>query len=365
MTMKMKIAKKTMKKTTKADRAGHTEVLSSSVSSDLLSEVARTLESAPSWILFSHLKLDGDALGTATALFEAGTALFDKRVRWMGPDPVPPSYFFLPHTDEYLAQKEYCFDSDADLYVFLDSANEDRGVKGLQNRSPSTVVLNIDHHGDNSLFGTLNCVDAKASSTSELLWHIMKTAGWTITPRIAECLYTGIVADTGGFTFGNTTATTHEVAADLLRRGVDPSRISSAMHQNRSVEGMRLWGLALTRIFCWGDHSQFALSWLAREDFNRTRALVSDTEMLVNQMLLIRGVRFVMLLMEDEDEIKVSFRSKEGIVTAASVAHRLGGGGHPRAAGARLPLPLDLNKVIPTLREVVEKAYAEWVAADR
>ena len=87
--------------------------------------------------------------------------------------------------------------------------------------------------------------------------------------------------------------------------------------------------------------------------------------MLVNQMLLIRGVRFVMLLMEDEDEIKVSFRSKEGIVTAASVAHRLGGGGHPRAAGARLPLPLDLDKVIPTLREVVEKAYAEWVAADR
>jgi phosphoesterase RecJ-like protein len=364
----MKTTTKTDSKTktptkAKANMAERVEVLSSSVSPDLLSEVARMLESAPSWILFSHLKLDGDALGTATALFEAGTALLDKRVRWMGPDPVPPSYFFLPHTDEYVVRKEYCFDSEDDLYVFLDSANEDRGVKGLQNRSPAAVVLNIDHHGDNSLFGTLNCVDAKASSTSELLWHIMRTGGWTVTPRIAECLYTGIVADTGGFTFGNTSATTHCVAADLLRRGVDPSRISSAMHQNRSPEGMRLWGLALERICCWGDNSQFALSWLAREDFKSTRALVSDTEMLVNQMLLIRGVRFAVLLMEDEEEVKVSFRSKEGIVTAASVAHRLGGGGHPRAAGAHLPLPVD--KVIPTVREVLENAYAEWAATDR
>ncbi|MDR2180136.1 MAG: bifunctional oligoribonuclease/PAP phosphatase NrnA [Synergistaceae bacterium] len=338
--------------------------LSLSVSPELLLEVARTLESAPSWVIFSHLKLDGDALGTATALFEAGTVLLNKRVRWVGPDPVPPSYFFLPHTDKYVAQKEYSFDSEDDLYIFLDSANEDRGVKGLQKRSPSTVVLNIDHHGDNSRFGTLNCVDSGVSSTSELLWHIMTAAGWTVTSPIAECLYTGIVADTGGFTFSNTTRTTHHVAADLLGRGADPTKISSSMHQNRSLEGMHLWGVALGRVCCWGDHSQFSMSWLAREDFKLTRALPSDTEMLVNQMLLIRGVRFAVLLTEDDEEkVKVSFRSKEGIVTAASVAHMLGGGGHPRAAGAHLSMPLD--KAILAVREILEKAYAEWVAADR
>ncbi|MDR1621792.1 MAG: bifunctional oligoribonuclease/PAP phosphatase NrnA [Synergistaceae bacterium] len=321
------------------------------------------LENGSSWILFSHLKLDGDALGTATALFEAGVSLLGKRVRWMGPDPVPPAYFFLPHTDEYVARKEYCFDSKDDLYVFLDSANEERGVKGLQNRSPETVVLNIDHHRDNSRFGTLNCVDPSVSSTSELLWHIMTTAGWGITPRIAECLYTGIIADTGGFTFSNTTPTTHRVAADLLNRGVDPTRINSSMHQNRSVEGMHLWGAALSHICCWGDEFQFAMSWLAREDFESTRAIPSDTEMLVNQMLLIRGVRFAVLLTEDEGEVKVSFRSKEGIVTASSVAHTLGGGGHPRASGARMPLPLE--KAIQTVREVVENVYAEWLSAGR
>jgi phosphoesterase RecJ-like protein len=321
------------------------------------------LENASSWVIFSHLKLDGDALGTATALFEAGRSLLNKRVRWMGPDPVPPSYSFLPHTDEYVIQKEYPFDDKDDLYVFLDSANEDRGVKGLQNRSSETVVLNIDHHKDNSRFGTLNCVDSTASSTAELLWHIMTAAGWTVTPRIAECLYTGILTDTGGFTFNNTTPTTHRVAADLLHRGVDPAKINSFIHQTRSLEGMHLWGLALERICCWGDKSQFSMSWLTREDFESTRAIVSDTEMLINQMLLIRGVRFAVLLMEDKDEVKVSFRSKEGIVAAASVAHILKGGGHPRAAGARLPLPLD--NALQTVREVVENAYAEWAAVDR
>jgi phosphoesterase RecJ-like protein len=365
MKMTMKIKKTAMEKAfseTKSKANMEGRVLSSSVSPDLLSEVARMLENASSWMIFSHLKLDGDALGTATALFEAGT-LLGKRVRWMGPDPVPPSYFFLPHTDEYVPQKEYRFDNKDDLYIFLDSANEDRGVKGLRDRSPETVVLNIDHHHDNSRFGTLNCVDATASSTAELLWHIMTAAGWTITPRIAECLYTGILTDTGGFTFGNTTPTTHRVASDLLSRSVDPPKINSFIHQTRSLEGMHLWGLALERIRCWGDKSQFSMSWLTQEDFKATRAIVSDTEMLVNQMLLIRGVRFAVLLMEDDGEIKASFRSKEGIVTAASVAHVLNGGGHPRAAGARLPLPLD--KAIQTVRKIVENAYAEWAAADR
>jgi phosphoesterase RecJ-like protein len=361
MAMKMK------KTTTKADpktKENETErILLSAVPSDLLLEAARMLENASSWAIFSHLKLDGDAIGAATALFEAGTALLGKQVRWIGPDPVPPAYFFLPHTDEYTAQKEYRFDSKDDLYVFLDSANEDRGVKGLQNRSPETTVLNIDHHKDNSRFGTLNCVDPGASSTSELLWHIMTEAGWPLTPRIAECLYTGIIADTGGFAFNNTTPTTHYVAADLLNRGVDPTRINTSIHQNRSVEGMHLWGVALSHIRCWGDKLQFAMSWLAREDFKSTRALVSDTEMLVNQMLLIRGVRFAALLTEDENEVKVSFRSKEGIITASAVAHVLGGGGHPRASGARLPLPLE--KAIQTAREVVENVYAEWISAGR
>ncbi|MDR1378866.1 MAG: DHH family phosphoesterase [Synergistaceae bacterium] len=332
------------------------------VSAKLLAEVARTLENASAWSLFSHMKLDGDALGTATALFEAGV-LQGKTIRWIGPDPVPPSYRFLPHVEEYVTQKEYRFDEKDRLYVFLDSANEDRGTRGLRDRSPSTFILNIDHHEDNSRFGTLNCVEPKASSTSELLWHVMKAGGWTITPHIAECLYTGIVADTGNFVFSNTTSTTHQVTADLLRRGVDPARIDAFLRQTRSLEGMHLWGVALGRICRWGEKNQFAMSWLTQEDFRLTKANASDTEMLVSQLLLIRDVRFAVLLTEEEREVKASFRSRAESVAASTVARALGGGGHPRASGAQLPPPLD--QAIRSVRETVEAAYAEWASSGR
>ncbi|MDR1048741.1 MAG: DHH family phosphoesterase [Synergistaceae bacterium] len=335
---------------------------------DLLLRVAQTLEAASLWRIFTHRKLDGDAIGSATALFEAG-ALRGKRVVWMGPDPVPPSYLFLVHADEYVIQKEYPFDSEDDLHIFLDSANEDRGIQGFRGRTPGASILNIDHHEDNTLYGTLNCVDPSVSSTSELIWRIMTEAGWTITPEIAECLYTGISADTGGFVFSNTTDLTHRAAADLVARGAVPVKIDTAMRQSRSLAGMHLWGTALSRITCWGEGQQFAMTWLTKEDFDRTEALASDTEMLVSQALLIRGVRFAVLLVEEEkaeeekSEVKVSFRSKEGTVAASTVARSLGGGGHPRASAAVLALPLD--QAIETIRRSVENAYAEWASADR
>jgi phosphoesterase RecJ-like protein len=330
---------------------------------DLLLQVARMLETASSWRIFSHRKLDGDAIGAATALFEAGK-LQGKHVVWMGPDPVPPSYFFLAHTGDYVAQKEYRFDSEDDLYIFLDSANENRGVAGLHARTPGASVLNIDHHEDNTRYGTLNCVDASASSTSELIWCVMTEAGWPITAGIAECIYTGISADTGGFVFSNTTERTHRAAADLVARGAVPVKIDTAMRQSRSLAGMHLWGVALSRITCWGENSQFAMTWLTLKDFEQTGAIVADTEMLVGQSLLIRGVRFAVLLMEEgKREVKVSFRSKEGTIAASAVAHALGGGGHPRASAAILALPLD--QAIETIRRSVDDAYAKWASADR
>ncbi|MDR1733137.1 MAG: bifunctional oligoribonuclease/PAP phosphatase NrnA [Synergistaceae bacterium] len=329
---------------------------------EVLSQVARTLSEAASWYIFSHMKLDGDALGSGSALFEAGL-LQGKNVRWTGPDPVPPSYDYLPNVENYRIQESYVFDSREILHIFLDSADEDRGVKGLRDaRLPHAFILNIDHHEDNSLFGTMNCVEPGVSSVAELLWHIMQAGGWNITPRVAEGLYTGIISDTGGFMYSNTSPETHRVAADLLCREVDPAKIDAALRQNRSLEGMHLWGLALSRICRFGVQSQIAMTWLSRKDFETTGAIVADTESLVNQLLLIQGVRFAAMVTEGEKDARVSFRSRAGAVTAASVARSLGGGGHPRAAGTTLPLPLE--DAIQIVRTTVENAYAEWFAAD-
>ncbi|MDR1875340.1 MAG: bifunctional oligoribonuclease/PAP phosphatase NrnA [Synergistaceae bacterium] len=331
------------------------------VSPELFSEVARVLSAAPSWVIFSHKKPDGDAVGSATALFEAGVTQ-NRRVRWMGPDPIPHFLEFLPHVEEYVVQDSCVFEGRDDLHVFLDSANEDRGVRGLKERAPDAVILNIDHHEDNSRFGTINCVEPGASSVAELLWHIMTAGGWSIAARVAECLYTGIVADTGGFMFSNTTPETHRVAADLLNRGANPSRVDTCLRQTRSLEGMHLWGAGLSRICRFGPEDQVAMSWLTRGDFEATNAVASDTDSLVGQLLLIRGVRFAVLITEGEHEARASFRSKEGALPAALVARAFGGGGHPRAAGATLPLPLEA--VLRNVRAALEDACAGWTVAD-
>ena len=334
------------------------------VSRKLMLKAARVLENASSWVIFSHIKLDGDAIGSSSALFEAGLTQ-GKRVRWVGVDPAPPNYFFLPHVKEYVIQKKYRFDKEDDLYIFLDSANENRGIKGLKEKSPKAVVLNIDHHEDNTRFGTLNCVDKGASSTSEVLWRIMTAANWPINQAIAECLYTGVATDTGWFSFSNTTSVTYLMAADLLNKGANPPKVDSCVRHNRSIEGTRLWGLALMRVSRWGEASQFAMTWLTRRDFAVTSAVAADTEMLVNHILMIQGVRFAVLLTEDDDakHVKISFRSKNATVTAASVARALGGGGHPKAAGAQLAYPL--ADAIQIVQNTVEKVYAEWAFADR
>ena len=326
-------------------------------------EVSALLRAFSRWTLFIHQKADGDAVGSASALFEAG-ALLGRRVRWMGPDAsLPMPYRFLPHTDEYLSCEELAFDDTRELYVFLDSSNEDRGVRGVKGRAPGTTVLNLDHHEDNSRYGTLNCVDPSCSSTTELLYRLFRSEGWTVTTAIAESLYTGLVTDTGAFMFSNTTPRAHRLAADLLELGVDPSRIEARVYHNRSLNAMALWARALSRIEVWGRDGEFSLSWLSHGDFSETGSQATDTEGLVNQLLTIRGVRFAMILSELEPgRVKISFRSEEGTVPAAAVARSLGGGGHPRAAGATLEGPV--KDVVRKVRSALEERHAEW-AADR
>lgn len=328
----------------------------------LLLEASGLLSSSPSWTIFIHQKADGDAVGSAAALFEAGR-LQGRRVRWVGPDKaLPAPFLFLPHTEEYLFFEEFAFDDPEELYVFLDSSNEDRGVRGLRSRSRETVVLNLDHHEDNTRYGTLNCVDPSCSSTTELLYRLMRAGDWALTPKIAECLYTGLVTDTGSFMFSNTTPRTHRLAAELLSLGVDPSRVGSRIYQSRSLASMALWARALSRIEVWGGDGEFAVTWLKQDDFSLAEAVPADTEGLVHQLMTVRGVRFAMLLSQFvPGQVKISFRSEEEMVEAATVARGLGGGGHPRAAGATVEGALE--DVLAQVRSELEKRHAEWIAS--
>ena len=193
-----------------------------------LIRASEVLKAHKIWYIFTHKKSDGDAMGSASALFESGVNL-GKSVKWFSPDKtLPEVYKFLPHSSEFISCEEFNFESDSGiLYVFLDCSNEVRSVSGFD-VSKNINALNIDHHEDNSLFGRVNCVDGLASSTCEMLFRIFMADNWEITQNIAESLYTGIFTDTGGFSFSNTSAKTHMAASKLIELGVKPDRISQS-----------------------------------------------------------------------------------------------------------------------------------------
>ncbi len=295
------------------------------------------LKKFDTWVIFTHKNADGDTLGSASALFETGIAS-GRNVSWMGPDAeLPHAYRFLNHSDKYRAcLDEFKFNDINTLYIFLDCANETRSVNLDKNLNFSDFnILNIDHHEDNTRFGTVNCVAPECSSTAELLTLILKAGNWNVTLKIAKSLYTGMWTDTGGFSFSSTKSRTHRLIAEFLELGVDAGEMNDAINQTKTVESMALWGRALSRIKIFGKNKSFAVSWLESKDFAETGAVISDTEGLPACLMMIEGVRVSAFITElDEKTMKISLRSRPGSFGAADIARAIGGGGHPRAAGA-------------------------------
>ena len=297
---------------------------------DALMTVSQALREHHSWAIFTHKKADGDAIGSASALFEAGTAS-GHDVMWFSPDEkLPETYSFLPHFTEHTSASTFAFDDAGRLYVFLDCANETRSVEGFR---AGLASVNIDHHEDNTLYARWNCVDGKASSTCEMLFRLFKHCGWEITKSIAEALYTGLFTDTGSFSFSNTSSLTHNVAAELIALGVEPGRMTDRITQNKTSAGLALWARAMSRVELRGC---FAMTSLRLSDFAETGADSTETEGLPGMLMTIRGVKLAVVLTEGTGQtVRVSFRSREGSpVDAGSIARVIGGGGHERAAGA-------------------------------
>ena len=314
-------------------------IMTTNFSENDLLKASDVLKANDSWTVFSHRKADGDAVGSVSALITAGLNS-GKNIKWLGYDSeLPDTYNFLPHYDKYIHCESFSFDDSNELYIFLDCSNELRTVAGFD-ANKNINALNIDHHADNSLFARVNCVDPLSSSTAELLFRILKAGNWDITTQIAECLYTGIFTDSGGFTFSNTRALTHRIAAQLIELGVDSSRISDLIYQNKTPEIMQLWTRALARLKVFGHDNIFAMVKVYADDFITTGAKINATGGLPNMLMTLRGVRLIATVTENPNnnhEIFISFRSRDlSPVNASDIAHFIGGGGHQRAAGATL-----------------------------
>ncbi len=299
-----------------------------------LQETAAKLQTANKIILTAHINPDGDAIGSTLAMLQILRSM-GKNVELYIDDKIPKNFTILPFAEEIRRPREYEKLS-ADLLVVLDSEPARTGVVKDVVDAP---ILNIDHHITNNNDENDLYVDASAAATCEIVVRLCHELKAEITKNVAVCLYTGIATDTGFFNFSNTKPATFRAAAELVEVGVEPNVISEQI-EKRSYRDVKTMNAALktTKIFYGG---KVAGMFIDRELFKE----VDTTEGIIDLIRVIDGVEVAFLITEKEKNVcRVSMRSKG--VDVSTIARRIGGGGHVRAAGCTIEKNLDMAKMI-------------------
>jgi len=304
-------------------------------------QVVSELRAADKLLLTTHENPDGDALGSLLAMDAILKQLGKDSCMFMSPDefPLPWEYRGLQFEGLLGAPPD---DVAERTIVFLDCGNIDRmPVDFLQ--ADGLHILNIDHHHDNTRFGTVNLVCSSASCTAEMVWRIAKELDAEITPEIAKALYVGLVTDTGRFMYENTTPVAHRMAAELIDAGVEPHKVYRELYEDLPFRRLQLLQRALASIQRY-DGDAVTIAHLTKGDYEETGALETDSEGVVDHMRAVEGTRVAVLVREllaDDREgmRKVSLRATDGTVDVSRVARAFGGGGHPQAAGFSTAVP--------------------------
>ena len=293
-------------------------------------QVLDALREGERFVLVTHENPDGDALGSLVAMQGVLSALGKDSLMFIarGEFPLPYEYAFfrfdglvsdLP-TD--LAQRRI---------VFLDCGNVDRNAVEVGD----APILNVDHHHDNTRFGTINHVVPEASCTAEIVWDLMGELDVPLTPPIAEALYVGLVTDTGRFMYSNTGPAAHIMAARLIEAGVDVHAIFRRLYEGMPEPKLALLTRALSRVQRF-DGGRLTFSRLTRADFVDTGAEESYTEGIIDHLRAVQDTQVAALARELADEparSKVSLRATEETVDVSRIARAQNGGGHRQAAG--------------------------------
>jgi phosphoesterase RecJ-like protein len=294
------------------------------------------------FVLAAHESPDGDALGSLVGMQGLLTALGKDSQMFIAPDdlPLPREYGVLPL--EGLIQAPPA-DIAERTVVFLDCGNIDRNSASvLRNGSH---LLNIDHHHDNTRFGTLDHVVPDASCTAEIVWDLMHGLGVGPTPVVAQALYVGLITDTGRFMYENTGPRAHEMAAELIEAGVDVQAVYRRLYEEMPLAKLTLLALALEKLQRF-DAGELTLAALSAEDFERAVAEESFSEGIIDHLRAVQGTKVAAIVRElrtgpRKGQHKVSLRATDDDVDVSVIARAQGGGGHRRAAGFSTTLELD------------------------
>ncbi|HEY9900274.1 MAG TPA: bifunctional oligoribonuclease/PAP phosphatase NrnA [Pantanalinema sp.] len=320
------------------------------MASSLPSEIAVLREGGPTaWVVASHMNPDCDTLGSAIAMKRLLRA-FGHRVIHVCPDPVPDAYRFLPGTDEVVTELPADLPSDAGL-VTLDAADMGRFGSLRARLEAFGLIVDVDHHVSNPRFGHVNVVLEDAAATGEVVYRLYGHFGVPIDSEAAIGMYVALVTDTGSFAYEATNATSHEMAASLIRAGVQPGAISRALFEQVPLAELKIkaMGLASATITSGG---RVAYTTITRAMLDEAGAKEEHTEGLAERLRAVKGVEVSFFLRETASgDLKASMRSKE-TVDVSRLAAKFGGGGHRRAAGCTLALPMD--RAVQTLLEAID-----------
>ncbi len=316
---------------------------------DQLERVLDEVRQRKHFLVTSHARPDGDAIGSALALAQVLRRM-GKRAEVVMADGVPVIYRSLPLSDSVVHASQVDGQFDAAIILECDSLQRTRlsGLEGL-------FQISIDHHATAKPFAHVNWIDCTAVATAELVFRLARAAQVNLTPEIATCLYTAVLTDTGSFGYSPTNACTFDLAKYLVEHGAEPSKIAQGIYFSAPFSKMKLLGAALSSL-----QREGAVTWMSitRNDMERCDALEEDCEGLVNYALGIAGVEVAIFFREAAQErVRVSIRSK-GAVDVAALAENFGGGGHECAGGFSTAGPVEAaaERVLSELRSHLRKA---------
>ena len=310
-----------------------------------LAEVADAIRQRHRFVVTSHARPDGDAIGSQVAMAYALRAL-GKDVRLVGHDPAPPQMQGFPGVSDIQVTDR--LEDVGDAVIFMECGDVHRpGVAGLDRG----FVINIDHHPGNTMYGAMNCIDLGAAACGEVVFDLIAALGVPLSVEMATHVYLAILTDTGQFHYSHISPRTFDISRQCVEAGVDPTVVSRAVYDNNSLGRVRIWGAVLNDMQLARD-GRVATLRMDHALAARCGATYDDTEGLINFPLTVREIDAVIFFKENgPGDWRISLRSK-GNVNVNAVAREFGGGGHVNASGCgatgelAILMPLFEQKVV-------------------
>lgn len=315
-----------------------------------LDEICRAVSARERFLVTSHVRPDGDAIGSQLAL---ALALRDlgKQVRIVNRDAPPPPFLAFPGVADIEIGETVEDPVDA-VFVLECGELERTGLRGLEGR----FLINIDHHQSNAHYGAINWFDPRAAACGEMVFELIRALNVPLSHDIAVHIYVAILTDTGSFHFSNITSRTFDICRQVLEAGVDPVAVARAVFDSNNLGRLKLLGAVLSTMEL-DARGSLAIISVDHALAQTAGATYEDTEGLINLPLSVKEIQAVVFFKEMDGEYRVSMRSK-GDIDVAGVARRFGGGGHRNAAGCTVAgsYPDVRMQVVRLLTEEIEKA---------